>query len=136
VSHFSGLNNWAIYKAQIDGDDHVRRTLGEIVAAARQMREALEGGRYRDVPAALDREWTARKALAEGVSTPEIERIVAAAKSEGGAAKVCGAGGGGMVIVWAEPDRRGSVETALKTEGFKPAPFRLDLRGLEVEEVA
>ena len=57
-------------------------------------------------------EWEARKRLAPGVTTPEIDRIVEAAASAGGAAKVCGAGGGGMVAVWARPGRRETAAAA------------------------
>ena len=103
------------------------------MAAARDMRDALVEQRYADVPAIMTREMEARKRLAPGVSTPEIEKIAEAAASEGGAAKVCGAGGGGMVLVWAAPGKREKVEAAIRAAGFKPAAFRLDLRGLEVD---
>jgi len=74
-----------------------------------------------------------RVRLAPGVSSPEIDRIKEAAASAGGAAKVCGAGGGGMVSVWATPGKRSGVEAALQAAGFKPVAFRLDLRGLEID---
>jgi D-glycero-alpha-D-manno-heptose-7-phosphate kinase len=133
VSHFSGINNWEVFKGQIDGNAVVREALSAIVAAAQGVRQALVEDRYSDVPALIDDEWAARKRLAPGVTTPEIDRIVEAARSEGGAAKVCGAGGGGMVSVWAPPGKRERVEAALVASGFKPVAFRLDLRGLEVE---
>ena len=132
VSHFSGLNNWEVFKGQIEKDENVRRNLADIVAAARDMRAALVEQRYADVPAIMTREMEARKRLAPGVSTPEIEKIAAAAASEGGAAKICGAGGGGMVLVWAVPGRKEKVAAAIRAAGFKIASFRLDLRGLEV----
>ena len=85
------------------------------------------------MPALVEQEWEARKRLAPGVTTPEVDRIVEAAVSAGGAAKVCGAGGGGMVAVWAPPGRRAAAAAAVQAAGFKAVPFRLDLRGLEVE---
>ena len=133
VSHFSGLNNWEVFKGQIDGQENVRKCLGEIVAAAKGAREALVTGRYDDVGAFMSAEMQSRVRLAPGVSSPEIDRIREAAASAGGAAKVCGAGGGGMVSVWATPGRRAGVEAALHAVGFKPVPFRLDLRGLEID---
>jgi D-glycero-alpha-D-manno-heptose-7-phosphate kinase len=132
VSHFSGLNNWEVFKGQIDGKENVRACLAEIVAAAKAVREALVARRYEDAGGFMSAEMQARVRLAPGVSSPEIDRIARAAASEGGAAKVCGAGGGGMVSVWATPDRRPKVEEALRKEGFKPVPFRVDLRGLEI----
>jgi D-glycero-alpha-D-manno-heptose-7-phosphate kinase len=133
VTRFSGINNWEVFKGQIDGDEGVRRSLKEIVSAAGAMREALVTHRYVDVAPLMAAEWEARKRLAPGVTSPEIDRIAAAAQGAGGAAKVCGAGGGGMVAVWAPPGRRDGVEAAVKSAGFKPVPFRIDLRGLEVE---
>jgi D-glycero-alpha-D-manno-heptose-7-phosphate kinase len=133
VTRFSGINNWEVFKGQIDGNEGVRRSLGEIVAAARGLKDALVAHRYDDVVPLMAAEWEARKRLAPGVTSPEIDRIAAAAQSAGGAAKVCGAGGGGMVAVWAPPGRREGVESAVKSAGFKSVAFRVDLRGLEVE---
>jgi D-glycero-alpha-D-manno-heptose-7-phosphate kinase len=133
IPRSSGINNWAVFKAQIDGDATVRGALGRIASASARVRLALVEGRYADVGPLLSEEWEARKGLAAGVTTPEIERIVAAARSAGGAAKVCGAGGGGIVAVWAPPAVREAVRTALAGDGFRPAPVRVDLRGLEVE---
>lgn len=137
ATRFSGINNWEVFKGQIDGDARVREALAAIAAAAAALREALLAHRFEDVAALVAEEWEARKRLAPGVSSPEIDRIAAAARSAGGAAKVCGAGGGGMVAVWAVPGRRGKgtrerVVEALAGAGFRPVPFRLDLRGLEV----
>lgn len=136
VSHFSGLNNWEVFKGQIDGQENTQTCLGEIVAAAKGAREALLSGRYADVATFMGAEMRARIRLAPGVSSPEIDRIAQAAASAGGAAKVCGAGGGGMVSVWSPPDRRPAVVTALAAAGFKPVAFRLDLRGLEIDRTA
>ena len=133
VAHFSGLNNWEVFKGQIERNEAVTKNLAEIAGAARDMRTALVEQRYADVPAIMTREMSARKGLAPGVSSPEIERIAEAAASEGGAAKVCGAGGGGMVLVWAVPGTREKVQAAIRAAGFKIVDFRLDLRGLEVD---
>jgi D-glycero-alpha-D-manno-heptose-7-phosphate kinase len=137
-TRFSGINNWDVFKGQIDGDRAVREALAAIVGVATEVRQALGEGRLDEVAPLIAREWQARKRLAPGVTTPEIDRIADAATASGGAAKVCGAGGGGMVAVWARPGARdgGSRErarAALRAEGFRSVPFRVDLRGLEVE---
>ena len=133
ATRFSGITNWDVVKGQIDGDPVVREALGAIVAAARRLKQAFAAGRYAEVPALLAAEWEARKRLAPGVTTPEVDRIVEAAASAGGAGKVCGAGGGGMVAVWAPPGRREAAAAAVTAAGFRPVPFRVDLRGLDVE---
>jgi len=136
VTRFSGINNWEVFKGQIDGDERVRGALAEIVSAASRLRAALVGHRYDEVGPCVAEEWAARKRLAPGVTSPEIDRIAEIAAAHGGSAKVCGAGGGGMVTVWAEPGRRDKAEKALQEAGFKAVRFRLDLRGLEVENVS
>ena len=137
ATRFSGINNWEVFKGQIDGDARVREALGAIAQVAVQVRAALVEGRFGDVAPLLAREWEARKRLAPAVTTPEVDRIAAAALEAGGAAKVCGAGGGGMVAVWAPPGARGRgdrerVLESLAAAGFRPVPFRVDLKGLEV----
>lgn len=138
-TRFSGINNWEVFKGQIDGDGGVREALGTIARVAGRVREALASHRYDDVAGLMAEEWEARKRLAPAVTTPVIDRIAEVARSAGGAAKVCGAGGGGMVAVWATPGSRGSgtrerALEALRGAGFRPLKFRVDLRGLELEE--
>jgi D-glycero-alpha-D-manno-heptose-7-phosphate kinase len=137
ATRFSGINNWDVFKGQIDGDARVREALAAIAEVAALVRLALIEGRFADVAPLLAREWEARKRLAPAVTTPEVDRIASAALAAGGAAKVCGAGGGGMVAVWAPPGPRGRgdrerVLESLAAAGFRPVPFRVDLRGLEV----
>jgi D-glycero-alpha-D-manno-heptose-7-phosphate kinase len=136
---FSGINNWEVFKAQIDGEGRTREALGRIAAAAQQLKTVLEEGRWDTVAGLIDEEWEARKQMAPGVTTPEIDRIVEIARQAGGAAKVCGAGGGGVVAVWARPGRRGEgarerVRKAFQQAEIQVFPFRADLRGLEISE--
>jgi len=140
VTRFSGINNWDVFKGQIDADQGVREALGTIAALAARVREALLAERFEEVAVLMAQEWVARKRLAPGVTTPDIDRIAEAAQAGGGAAKVCGAGGGGVVAVWAPPGARGpgrreAVEKSLLAAGFRVFPARVDLRGLEVEVV-
>jgi D-glycero-alpha-D-manno-heptose-7-phosphate kinase len=140
ATRFSGINNWDVFKGQIDGETRVRESLAEIAAVAARVRLALVEARFADVTALVREEWEARKRLAPGVTTPEIDRIADVVTKSGGAAKVCGAGGGGIVAVWSPPGARGpgereAVAAALKEAGFRMFPARIDLRGLEVEEI-
>ncbi|HEY7676513.1 MAG TPA: hypothetical protein VIG69_05550 [Candidatus Methylomirabilis sp.] len=138
VTRFSGINNWEVFKGQIEGAPGVRESLSAIASVAERVRDALLASRYGDVGPLMAEEWEARKRLAPGVTTPDIDRIAEVAREAGGAAKVCGAGGGGLVAVWATPGareagRREAVETALRASGYRTFPVRVDLLGLEVE---
>jgi len=138
ATRFSGLNNWDVFKKHVDGEAATRQGLGEIADVAARVAAALAEGRLGEVPGLLAVEWEARKRLAPGVTTPEIDRIAGIARECGGAAKVCGAGGGGVVALWAAPGARGAgpreaLEKALREAGIAAFPFRVDLQGLAVE---
>jgi D-glycero-alpha-D-manno-heptose-7-phosphate kinase len=114
VAHFSGTNNWDIYKRQIDGRKKVHKGLDMIAESAIEMEKALESGDMEAAGVALGHEWQNRKALIDGISTPEIETAIEAAVGAGAwAGKVCGAGGGGCIIFLMPADCRESVREAL-----------------------
>ena len=114
VAHFSGTNNWDMYKRQIEGKKKVQRGFSKIAASAIAMEKALEAGDFEAAGQALGKEWENRKALIEGISTPEIDAAIAAATGAGAwAGKVCGAGGGGCVVFLFPPEKRGAIVEAL-----------------------
>ena len=82
-------------------------------------------------------EWENRKALAEGVTTPEIDAMIAAAEAAGArASKLCGAGGGGCMITYAEPKDHVSVKDALVAAGATLIPFHIVQEGIRLETKA
>jgi D-glycero-alpha-D-manno-heptose-7-phosphate kinase len=114
VAHFSGTNNWQIYKRQIDGKKKVHKGLDKIAQSAVEMEKALESGNMEAAGLALRHEWENRKALIDGVSNDEIEAAIAAATGAGAwGGKVCGAGGGGCVVFLMPPDKKDAVRAAL-----------------------
>ena len=133
VSHFSGTNNWEIYKRHIDGDQEVIDGLGKIAATAQAMDRAFENQDLETVGRLLSEEWDNRRNLFEGVSTPEVDRIISIGLKAGAlGAKVCGAGGGGCIVMIVDPDRRAKVVKALtrapgETLDVVPVPYGLEL---------
>jgi len=129
----SGINNWEVFKAHIGGDAHVFRNFEEIAAIARGMHEALRAGKWNDVARLLRAEWKLRKTNAPGITTPLIERLIAAAGKNGArAAKVCGAGGGGCVVFFVEPDAHERVARVLRAAGGTILPFKVARDGVTV----
>src|SRR5258708_39902944 len=58
-------------------------------------------------------EWSFRKRNLPNITTKTIDRIVDSARRKGAlAGKVCGAGGGGWVVLLIEPETRERVEAA------------------------
>jgi len=133
ITRFSGLNNWEMFKAQVDDRGNIRHLFAEIVAAAREACVAITTEDERALVHAVAREWKARRALAPGVATPEVDRIVEMAEARGGAAKVCGAGGGGIVLALAPKEDREGLVRDLHGRGFKVLDAKVDRVGLHVK---
>jgi D-glycero-alpha-D-manno-heptose-7-phosphate kinase len=134
ASRNSGINNWEVTKRHIDGDRDVQRRFARIRDIAGAMREALERGDWTEVGLRIAEEWDNRKGLAPGVTTPEIDAILEAARAAGArGGKVCGAGGGGCLFCLGEPDRLPAIREAIAAHGGKLLDFRIEGDGLRVE---
>lgn len=127
----SGINNWEVFKQHINGDRHVIRNFAEISRIAQAMHVALKQMKWNDVERLLGEEWKLRRTNAPGITTPLIDKLIAAAKRHGArAAKVCGAGGGGCVIALVEEGSRERVHEAIRMNGGQPLDFRVARHGL------
>jgi D-glycero-alpha-D-manno-heptose-7-phosphate kinase len=127
----SGINNWEVMKAHIDGNAAVQRNFDLIAAIANQMRHALAIQDWTEVGRLLREEWTHRRENAPGISTPLIDRLVCVTRQAGATgAKVCGAGGGGCVLFLTEPDARERVRDAILQEGAMVLPAQVATRGV------
>lgn len=116
IAHFSGTNNWELYKRHIDNKKKVRKGFANIAATSIEMERALDSGNFEAAGAALKNEWEHRKALIDGISTPEIEAAIDAATNAGAwGGKVCGAGGGGCIVFLFPPEKREDIVRALAT---------------------
>ncbi len=66
-------------------------------------------------------------------STPAIDDLIARANAAGAtAAKVCGAGGGGCLFCYADPDAVPRVRHALADGGARVLAYHIDQEGLRV----
>ena len=127
----SGINNWRVFKAHIDGDKKVFRNFEQIAAIARAMHEALANADWNEVAVLLRQEWKLRKTNAPRITTPLIEKLIKAATRSGAqAAKVCGAGGGGCVVFLGEPEAKGRIENAVREAGGTILPSKVAREGL------
>ena len=132
----SGINNWEVFKAHINGDRHVFRNFEQISHIARAMHKAMIRHDWNEVARLLREEWKLRRTNAPGITTPLIDKLIAVASKQGGrAAKVCGAGGGGCVIFLVEEDARVRVAQAIGLNGGQVLPLRVAREGLRVEQL-
>ena len=130
----SGINNWEVTKAHIDGDKAVFRNFERIAAIAHALRTAIANSAWDDVARLIREEWSHRRKNAPGISTEFIDRLISASKRAGGkAAKVCGAGGGGCVFFLVEPGAKQSVQQAIAAEGAEILDVHVAPRGVQVK---
>jgi D-glycero-alpha-D-manno-heptose-7-phosphate kinase len=116
------------------GRDGMRRMAG----LAGELRRALASNDLEACGEILHESWMVKKAMAAGVSTPQIDEWYERARASGAlGGKVSGAGGGGFLLLFAPPHAHGSICRALPE--LRPVPIRLEPQGskiIYVEETA
>src|SRR4029077_18149830 len=75
----SGINNWEVFKAHIDGDKRVFRNFDRIVSIACAMHQALLKTEWDDIERLLREEWKLRRSNAPGITTPLIDKLISVA---------------------------------------------------------
>ena len=129
----SGINNWEVFKAHIDGKRKVRANLECIAEVAQAMRVSLEKSDWKETGRLMREEWSFRKRNLPTISTNTIDRIIEGARKKGAlSGKVCGAGGGGCVVILIDPGARGAVEKAIADAGGEVLPMQIDRSGVQV----
>jgi D-glycero-alpha-D-manno-heptose-7-phosphate kinase len=119
-SHHSGINNWQVLKKFIDGDPHTEKALRKIQEAGARMKKICLAGQWQDIPSVFDLEFEARTMLADSFMSEEISKLKKISDKAGAEGfKICGAGGGGCVVVWTSPEKRESVKAAVTAGGFQ-----------------
>jgi D-glycero-alpha-D-manno-heptose-7-phosphate kinase len=134
ASRHSGINNWEVTKRHIDGDESVRTRFARIRDIAAAMRTALERRDWPEVGRQVAAEWENRKNLAPGVTTHDIDTMLAAAARAGSlGGKVCGAGGGGCLFCFGDPADIPDIRQALHEAGARVLDFTIESRGLVID---
>jgi D-glycero-alpha-D-manno-heptose-7-phosphate kinase len=124
-AHHSGINNWQVLKDVIDGKKEPLRALKKIAQISSKMAVACQNKDWGMIPELFHQEFEARVELSAGFSSPEIEVLRRLVLQYGGdAVKICGAGGGGCVLVWADPLKHEALGRECQKNGFRPIKFR------------
>lgn len=123
--HHSGLNNWQVIRAALDKDKGTLKALSDIRDVSNDMYQTIQEKQWGRLPSLFDREFEARVRLSTSFSSPEIERLRKVALNAGASAvKICGAGGGGCVLVWSEPAAKAKVEAGCREQKFDVLKLR------------
>ncbi|MBC7464629.1 MAG: galactokinase [Bdellovibrio sp.] len=119
-THHSGLNNFEVLKSAVEGDFKVITALKKIKRIAEDMKICLENKNWSELPLLFRQEYEARIELTPAFSSPEIEKLAKISIGSGALAiKICGAGGGGCVLIWVPPAQREKVMKACQDENFQ-----------------
>lgn len=111
--------------------DQKLEVLQQMTEQARQVRRLVEAGDIYGVGAVLHQGWEAKRKLAQGVSSGELDEIYERAVKAGAlGGKISGAGGGGFFLLCVPSDRRQAVRQALVN--LREMPFRLERGGSRI----
>ncbi|WP_413288568.1 galactokinase [Bdellovibrio sp. HCB337] len=119
-AHHSGLNNFEVMKGAISKDARTVQALKDIKNIAERTEAVVREGRWNALPELFREEFAARVRLAPAFSCPEIEKLNELSLQNGAlAVKICGAGGGGCVLVWTPENKKEGVANACQKAGFQ-----------------
>jgi D-glycero-alpha-D-manno-heptose-7-phosphate kinase len=134
-SRDSAMNNWQIFKNVFDGQQQPLEILTEIGKLANEVGIALKNQNVLKALELSSQEWEIRKKLWSGIETEETKRLDLAAKAQGAMfSRVCGAGGGGVMVFFAKPEHREAVSRAIEENGGTVMDAKISSHGINVSE--
>lgn len=100
---------------------------------ATRMTTALQAGDLDRFGTLLHEGWTVKKSLSARITNPVVDGVYETARANGAiGGKLLGAGGGGHVLLFAEPGRSLDVAYALADHDVRRVPFSFENAGVEV----
>ena len=119
-AHHSGINNFEVMKSAVVKDEKCLKALRDIKDIATATVQAVREKKWDLLPTLFKQEFEARVRLAPAFSSPEIEKLAQVCLQAGAlAVKICGAGGGGCVLLWCPPQHQEGVRSACQKAGFQ-----------------
>ena len=107
-------------------------SLREIKDIGIEIGNAIVKGDVRRFGELLDVHWQMKKRLSGGISSPEIDAWYELAKHNGAiGGKICGAGGGGFLMLYCEEDKH-RLRDAMRRAGLCELNFRFEFEGSKV----
>jgi D-glycero-alpha-D-manno-heptose-7-phosphate kinase len=95
------------------------------------LKKHLEAGENDSLGHILKQAWILKKSLLATITNKKIDEIYEKALNAGAyGGKICGAGGGGFLLIYVPRERQNKVREALK--GHREVPFMLDKYGSRI----
>ncbi len=131
---FTGFSRFSseVVAEQLQNIPRKGNELTEMAAMVDQGLDILtQGSDLSDFGRLLHESWMLKRSLSARVSTPAIDDMYETARKAGAVGgKITGAGGGGFLLLYVEPDRREAVRKALGS--LLHVPFDLDHAGSQI----
>jgi D-glycero-alpha-D-manno-heptose-7-phosphate kinase len=107
--------------------------LHQVKEAAALMKESLLCGDLEHFGHLLDDAWQSKKRVSQRISSPRIDHLYEVARANGVlGGKITGAGGGGFLLLYAEPACHDAVRSAMQAEAVQEMAFAFDGQGAQV----
>jgi D-glycero-alpha-D-manno-heptose-7-phosphate kinase len=105
--------------------------LAAIRDMAYELREALGRGDAERAGPIVHRSWEIKRSLTAGISNPDVDALYEIALGNGASGgKLLGAGGGGFLLVLADPERHPAIRRAL--QGVREVAVNFAARGTQI----
>lgn len=117
-------------------DHKAVNAMHEVKEMAFKQKEAILKGDITSFYKNLGASWESKKAMAQSITTPEIETIASKALGAGARSiKITGAGGGGFMMIFVEPTKIHNVKKTLQDSGGIFHDFKFTTAGVETWKV-
>jgi D-glycero-alpha-D-manno-heptose-7-phosphate kinase len=132
----SAHHSWTILQEQESSSQSQAGTavaaLHEIKTLGIRMRNALQQRDIRELGTLLDEGWQAKRRISTKISTPRIDELYSLARERGAVGgKITGAGGGGFLLLYCEPEFQADVRDAMRARNVHEMTFAFDMQGAQ-----
>lgn len=130
---FTGFSRHAssVAKVQIENIPQKKAELARMHEMVHEALEVLNGNDLLKFGRLLDEGWKLKRTLSDKISSAHIDDLYATAIRAGArGGKLLGAGGGGFILLFAEPSKQDKIRQALK--GFLEVPFKFENLGSQI----
>ena len=118
-------------KNNIVKDSLKRSVLSKMVVLAEEMKKSLQRNKINTFGELLDENWKLKKQMADGITSPQIDKWYALAKRNGAqGGKILGAGGGGFLLLYAPRNRHSKIRRALSE--LRQVNFEFEPQGSKI----
>jgi D-glycero-alpha-D-manno-heptose-7-phosphate kinase len=118
-------------------DVHKTEGLHEVKDVAERMKRVLREGRLKEFGYLIKESWEKKAGYNPAVTNRRIDYLIGTALDHGAiGARLMGAGGGGHLLVYCNPNTEQIVSKELETSGAKVIPFSFDFTGLKTWEAS